>query len=162
MAAHAVLGAGGDPAFRESLGGNGRLLGSVLRVAPSGSYQVIANVASHETALNPAGGAIDSNPYGSGGAARPHGGGRCWWQLADRGGGQRSDNNVRNTARGSEWSVRADLRGGGAGWRPLRRYPHRIPFFVGAAQDLRWMCTWIGKGSVTSCKQGFPPGGRIG
>jgi hypothetical protein len=63
-AAYVVIGLGGNPAVRAGLPPNGALLGKVLRVTPSGRYQVIADVAAHEATANPGGGAIDSNPYG--------------------------------------------------------------------------------------------------
>lgn len=62
--AHLVLGLGGDPALRSSVGGKAALLGTVLQVTPSGQYKVVADVAAHEAKFNPAGAAIDSNPYG--------------------------------------------------------------------------------------------------
>jgi len=64
--AYVVMGLGGDPdAVRSSLGGGkANLLGTMLRVTPSGQYQVVADISAHEAAFNPAGGAVDSNPYG--------------------------------------------------------------------------------------------------
>jgi hypothetical protein len=65
MAAYVTMGMGGDPtAVRASLGGLGDLFGTLLRVTPSGQYQVVADVAAHEATSNPAGGPVDSNPYG--------------------------------------------------------------------------------------------------
>jgi hypothetical protein len=64
-AAYVTLGFGGDPAIRSTVGGKAALLGTMLHVAPSGKYQVVADVAAHEGGFNPAGGAFDSNPYGS-------------------------------------------------------------------------------------------------
>ena len=65
MTGYLTMGLGGDPtAVRNSLGGLGDLFGTLLRVTPSGQYQVIADVSAHEAALNPAGGPVDSNPYG--------------------------------------------------------------------------------------------------
>lgn len=64
--AYVVMGLGGNPdVVRSSLGGGkANLLGKMLRVTPSGQYQVVADVSAHEAAFNPAGGAVDSNPYG--------------------------------------------------------------------------------------------------
>ncbi|HXV40512.1 MAG TPA: ScyD/ScyE family protein [Steroidobacteraceae bacterium] len=64
--AYVVMGLGGDPnAVRASLGGGkANLFGTLLRVTPSGQYQVVSDIAAHEAAFNPAGGAVDSNPYG--------------------------------------------------------------------------------------------------
>ena len=65
MAAYVTMGMGGDPtAVRAGLGGLGNLFGTLLRVTPSGQYQVVADVSAHESASNPAGGPVDSNPYG--------------------------------------------------------------------------------------------------
>lgn len=65
-AAFVVMGLGGDPdAVRAALGGGkADLFGKLLRVTPSGQYQVVADISAHEAAFNPAGGAVDSNPYG--------------------------------------------------------------------------------------------------
>lgn len=60
-----TLGWGGDPALRGPLGGKARLFGTLLHVAPSGAYRVVADVAAHEVNANPAGGNVDSNPYGT-------------------------------------------------------------------------------------------------
>ncbi len=63
--AYVTIGLGGDPAaVRAALDGQGDLFGTLLRVTPSGQYQVVADIAAHEGAENPGGGAIDSNPYG--------------------------------------------------------------------------------------------------
>ena len=64
-AAYVTMGMGGDPAaVRAALGGQGDLFGTLLRVTPSGQYQVVGDIAAHEAATNPAGGTVDSNPYG--------------------------------------------------------------------------------------------------
>lgn len=65
-AAYVTIGLGGDPTLvRAALGPKGALLGKMLRVTPSGAWQVVADVAAHEAAHNPAGGTVDSNPYGT-------------------------------------------------------------------------------------------------
>lgn len=65
MTAYVTIGLGGDPrAVRPALGRKGELFGQLLRVTPSGQYQVVADVAQHEVTDNPAGGAVDTNPYG--------------------------------------------------------------------------------------------------
>jgi hypothetical protein len=64
-AAYVTMGLGGDPAaVHAALGGQGDLFGTLLRVTPSGQYQVVGDIAAHEAATNPAGGSVDSNPYG--------------------------------------------------------------------------------------------------
>lgn len=64
-AAYVTMGLGGNPAaVRTALGGQGDLFGTLLRVTPSGQYQVVGDIAAHEATTNPAGGAVDSNPYG--------------------------------------------------------------------------------------------------
>ena len=60
--AYVTLGLGGGPAFREALGCNP--CGSLIRLAPSGQWQVVTDVAQYEYANNPAGGPVDSNPFG--------------------------------------------------------------------------------------------------
>jgi len=64
--AYVVIGLGGDPAFRNpaTLGPQAHLFGTVLHVAASGRWQVVADIAGQESTENPAGGTIDSNPYG--------------------------------------------------------------------------------------------------
>lgn len=65
MTAYVTMTLGGDPTVvRPAVGGKGELFGKLLRVAPSGQYHAVADVAAHEANLNPAGGAVDSNPYG--------------------------------------------------------------------------------------------------
>jgi hypothetical protein len=65
MAGFVTVTLGGDPTtVRPAIGGKGDLFGKLLRVTPSGHYQVVADVAGHEANANPAGGAVDSNAYG--------------------------------------------------------------------------------------------------
>ena len=61
--AHVVMGWGGDPAIRETLGGKAAMLGTLLQVTPSGQYRTVADIAGHEAVTNPVG-LPDSNPYG--------------------------------------------------------------------------------------------------
>lgn len=65
MTAFVTLGLGGNPSFRQELGGKAHLLGKLLRVTPAGKYQVVSDVSALEARLNPAGGNVDSNPYGA-------------------------------------------------------------------------------------------------
>jgi sugar lactone lactonase YvrE len=62
-AAHVLLGWGGDPAIRATLGGKASMLGTLLKVTPSGQSHFVADLAGHEAITNPVG-APDSNPYG--------------------------------------------------------------------------------------------------
>jgi hypothetical protein len=55
---------GGDPAVRAALGDDGRLLGTLIKLQPSGAWQIVADISGFEASDNPAGGPIDSNPYG--------------------------------------------------------------------------------------------------
>lgn len=65
MTAYVTMTLGGDPSVvRPSLDGKGDLFGKLLRVTPSGQWQVVGDPAAHEVAFNPAGGPIDANPYG--------------------------------------------------------------------------------------------------
>lgn len=65
MSAFVLMGLGGDPrVVRPALGGKADLLGTLLQVAPSGRYRVVADISQHEADFNPAGGNVDSNPYG--------------------------------------------------------------------------------------------------
>lgn len=69
MTAYVNISLGGDPRdVRSALSAGGarqaNLFGQMLRVTPSGQYQVVSDVAQHEVAANPGGGAVDSNPYG--------------------------------------------------------------------------------------------------
>jgi hypothetical protein len=62
--AYVPIGFGGDPAVRSQLGDVGMLLGTLVRVEPSGQWRTVADVSAFESLLNPAGGPVDSNPYG--------------------------------------------------------------------------------------------------
>jgi hypothetical protein len=60
--AYITLGLGGTRGFQQALGG--QYSGSLVRMAASGNWQVVADVLQHEIDENPAGGAVDSNPFG--------------------------------------------------------------------------------------------------
>ena len=60
--AYITMGLGGDPDFLEALGGE--YFGSLIHMAASGKWKVVADVALHEFEENPAGGPVDSNPFG--------------------------------------------------------------------------------------------------
>ena len=62
--AYVTIGWGGAPAARSGLGDLGSLFGSLLKVEPSGSWNVLTDVSAFEAENNPAGGPLDSNPYG--------------------------------------------------------------------------------------------------
>ena len=59
-----TIGWGGPPAARAGLGPLGDASGSLLAVAPSGRWRVVADISAFELAANPAGGPVDSNPFG--------------------------------------------------------------------------------------------------
>jgi hypothetical protein len=61
--AYIALSLGGGPKLLEELGGSG-FLGTLIHMAPSGEWNVVADVALHEFDENPAGGPVDSNPFG--------------------------------------------------------------------------------------------------
>lgn len=61
-AALVAMGLGGGPAFREAYGDD--VLGSLIHLATSGTWRVVADVAAHEFENNPAGGPVDSTPFG--------------------------------------------------------------------------------------------------
>ena len=61
--AFVTMGWGGNPADRAALGGKSALFGTLLQMAPSGTYKVLADIAAYEAAFNPGGGNPDSNPY---------------------------------------------------------------------------------------------------
>jgi DNA-binding beta-propeller fold protein YncE len=56
-----TMGLGGDGAFQAALGG--RYSGTLLHMAASGKWRVVADILEHEEDENPAGGAVDTNPY---------------------------------------------------------------------------------------------------
>jgi hypothetical protein len=56
------LGLGGTPAFHEALGGEH--FGTLIHMAASGKWKLVADIQQHEIDENPAGGPIDSNPFG--------------------------------------------------------------------------------------------------
>lgn len=61
---YVTLGWGGAPAARDALGHAGSLVGTLIKVEPSGRWRVDADISDFEDAHNPAGGPKDSNPYG--------------------------------------------------------------------------------------------------
>jgi glucose/arabinose dehydrogenase len=61
--AYVTLGWGGAPAARETLD-IASLVGTLIKLEPSGRWRVDANISDFEDANNPAGGPKDSNPYG--------------------------------------------------------------------------------------------------
>ncbi|HEX2011741.1 MAG TPA: ScyD/ScyE family protein [Roseateles sp.] len=60
--AYISMGLGGGPAFAAALGSD--LFGTLIHMAASGSWKVVADIARHEFEQNPAGGPVDSNPFG--------------------------------------------------------------------------------------------------
>lgn len=58
-----TIGWGGNPADRASVGGKSALFGTLLQMAPSGKYKMLADIAAHELEFNDGGGNPDSNPY---------------------------------------------------------------------------------------------------
>ena len=62
--AYITLGWGGAPAARAALGEPASLVGTLIKLEPSGHWRVDADISAFEGANNPAGGPIDSNPYG--------------------------------------------------------------------------------------------------
>ena len=61
---YVTLGWGGAPAARGALGEVGSLVGTLVKLEPSGKWRVEADISAFEDANNPAGGPKDSNPYG--------------------------------------------------------------------------------------------------
>jgi hypothetical protein len=59
-----TIGWGGDPAARAGLGSQGRALGTLVRIQPSGGWNIVSDIAALEQRLNPDGRMPDSNPYG--------------------------------------------------------------------------------------------------
>jgi DNA-binding beta-propeller fold protein YncE len=60
--AYITMGLGGDEEFQAALGG--QYSATVIRMAASGVWKVVADVLHHETEENPAGGPVDTNPFG--------------------------------------------------------------------------------------------------
>jgi hypothetical protein len=60
--AYITQGLGGDGAWKAALGGT--TMGSVIKMAASGQWKIVADILRHETTQNPAGGPIDTNPFG--------------------------------------------------------------------------------------------------
>lgn len=60
--AYITMGLGGDEAWKAALGGTS--FGSVIKMAASGRWKMVADILHHESAQNPAGGAVDTNPFG--------------------------------------------------------------------------------------------------
>ncbi|MCM2310950.1 MAG: ScyD/ScyE family protein [Steroidobacteraceae bacterium] len=57
-----TLGLGGGPDFKEAIGAEHA--GTLIHMAASGKWKVVADVLQHEVDENPAGGPVDSNPFG--------------------------------------------------------------------------------------------------
>jgi hypothetical protein len=55
--------AGVAPALRSEFGAAGGVFGHLLRVTPSGTWQVVADISAHEGLNNPAGGPVETNPF---------------------------------------------------------------------------------------------------
>jgi hypothetical protein len=62
--AYVTMGLPGTPAVRASLGPALALSGKVLKVAPWGDIEEVADPVAYEAANNPDGGLVDSNPFG--------------------------------------------------------------------------------------------------
>jgi hypothetical protein len=62
--AFVTIGFGEDPAIRAAFGEAGASFGTLVQVAPSGQWRVVADVLVHEATANPDGDIINSNPYG--------------------------------------------------------------------------------------------------
>ncbi len=60
--AYITVGLGGGPEFRQRLGSS--VFGTLLHLAASGQWKVVADISAHEFANNPAGGPVDTNPFG--------------------------------------------------------------------------------------------------
>jgi DNA-binding beta-propeller fold protein YncE len=56
-----TMGLGGDADFQAALGGT--YSGTLLHMATSGQWRIVADILDHEEDENPGGGAIDTNPY---------------------------------------------------------------------------------------------------
>jgi sugar lactone lactonase YvrE len=63
-AAYITLGLGGNETFQGALGAGAPFFGTVIQMATSGRWKVVADVLAHEADENPGGGEIDSNAYG--------------------------------------------------------------------------------------------------
>lgn len=59
--AYVTLGLGGGPDFQAALGN--QYGGTLIHMAASGEWKVVADILEHEEDENPAGGAIDTNPF---------------------------------------------------------------------------------------------------
>ena len=62
--AYVAMGWGGHPELRSDLDAGAESLGTVIQLAPSGGWRVVADISAFEEFANPAGGVVDSNPYG--------------------------------------------------------------------------------------------------
>lgn len=62
--AYVTLGLGGGAAYQDAYGAAGELMGTIIHVAASGQWRMVADVASWEFEANPDGGVPDSNPFG--------------------------------------------------------------------------------------------------
>ena len=132
-AAYVTMGMGGDPAaVRAALGGQGDLFGTLLRVTPSGQYQVVGDIAAHETALNPAGGTVELEPVWRARTGGPARGCRRRCERADRGARRWRHAHARRTSRTRGRTPGcANFGDRGPGWRALCRIADRLPVLPG-------------------------------
>ena len=140
--AYITLGLGGDHEFQEALGGVNR--GTLIHMAASGKWKVVADVAAHEIDENPAGGPVDSNPFGV--LAEP--GGRLVvdaganallqrrGQRQGRDGGRVSAAAQSHALRAAHDRGRPDCRGPRPRRRPVRRPADGIPVRAGTGEYL--------------------------
>lgn len=62
--AFVTIGFGETPAIRADFGEGGAAFGTVVQIAPSGEWHVIADLVAYEVTANPDGDVLNSNPYG--------------------------------------------------------------------------------------------------
>jgi hypothetical protein len=62
--AYVTIGLGGGPGFLSGFGAAGDRMGTLIHVAASGQWRVVADVSAFEYDENPDGGFLDSNPFG--------------------------------------------------------------------------------------------------
>ncbi len=63
-AAYVTISLAADPAAREELEANGIRFGRLVRIAMTGQWTDVLDLAGYESTANPDGGLVDSNPYG--------------------------------------------------------------------------------------------------
>jgi hypothetical protein len=60
---YGLVGLGGEPGLRDTLGDGAEAFGSIVSAKADGTWKVVADISAYEATANPDGGLIDTNPF---------------------------------------------------------------------------------------------------